>query len=107
MNPQFREETRNDQARVSWAIFFYKELVNQTKAPVTLEMGLLDEAYAMADAAVAYDRLGSDAFDRAKYLNDRKLCEEFTQLVQRYRMRLNDPSIKIIVLKMAQQICAA
>ena len=107
LNPDARESVRQHPGRTSWAIHFYSELKKQTDHEAPLELNVLEEAYGLADAAIAYEQFGGDAFNKAAYLSNRKLAEEFTQVLQRYRLRLSDPTIKTILFKMAQELCAA
>lgn len=102
-----RERVKDHPSRTLWAIHFHGELCRQReKSAADLQPDLLEQAHYLADAAVAHDLLGQTAFDYSTYLADRKLKEEFLQVLQRYRGRLMDPSIKTIVLRMAQEICS-
>lgn len=107
LNPEIREQVQQDPGRTAWAIHFYEELRQSSESSPVFDPELLAEAYVLADAAVAYERFGLEAFNQASYLADRKLSEEFTQLLQRYRLRLSDPSIKTVLFRLAQEVCAA
>jgi hypothetical protein len=103
-----REQVKEHPARTAWAIHFHAELCRQQeKSAAGLQLELLEQAHLLADATVAHDLLGERAFDYRTYLTDRKLREEFLQVVQRYRGRLIDPGVKTILLRMAEEICAS
>lgn len=102
-----RERIKDHPDRTAWAIHFHGELCRQQeKSAANLHPDLLDQAYRLADAAVAHASMGQSAFDYTTYLADQKLRQEFQQVLQRYRGRLMDPSIKSIVLRMAQEVCS-
>ena len=102
-----RAQVKDHPSLTAWAIHFHGELCRQQeKNAADLHPDLLHQAHRLAEAAVAHEVLGESAFDFTTYLADRKMRDEFLQVVQRYRGRLMDPSIKAIVIRMAESICA-
>jgi len=107
LRPEVRDQIKDHPSRTAWCIHFHAELTQRQEGVPTLQTDLLDQAFRMADAVVAYDVIGQQAFDNDKYLRDRKMGMEFCQLLQRCRLRVTDPSIKTILLKMAHEVMAA